>query len=191
MTTADPDWLAERFEAQRPRLRAVAYRMLGSMAEADDAVQDAWLRLARADAGQVENLGGWLTTVVARLCLDRLRSRTARREDLAGGTPCVRPPRHVRVAVRGDRQDRGADARGGAAAREPGATPGPRLDYPVARVARPPARARQCVPGRGARRRLRGAAAGARPGRRRARRPRLARRPDRPGRGARCPWRLG
>ena len=84
MTDADQDWLAERFEAQRPRLRAVAYRMLGSMAEADDAVQDAWLRLARADAGQVENLGGWLTTVVARLCLDRLRSRTARREDLAG-----------------------------------------------------------------------------------------------------------
>ena len=84
MTDPDPDWLAARFEAQRPRLRAVAYRMLGSMAEADDAVQDAWLRLARADAGQVENLGGWLTTVVARLCLDRLRARTARREDLAG-----------------------------------------------------------------------------------------------------------
>jgi RNA polymerase sigma-70 factor (ECF subfamily) len=84
MANSDPDWLAQRFEAQRPRLRAVAYRMLGSMAEADDAVQDAWLRLARADAGQVENLGGWLTTVVARLCLDRLRARTARREEPAG-----------------------------------------------------------------------------------------------------------
>src|SRR6478672_9574191 len=84
MANPDPDWLAQRFEAQRPRLRAVAYRMLGSMAEADDAVQDAWLRVARADAGQVENLGGWLTTVVARLCLDRLRARTARREEPAG-----------------------------------------------------------------------------------------------------------
>jgi RNA polymerase sigma factor (sigma-70 family) len=96
MTEPDPDWLAERFEAQRPRLRAVAYRMLGSMAEADDAIQDAWLRLARADAGEVDNLGGWLTTVVARLCLDRLRSRTSRREDLAGvhlPEPIVSAPR--------------------------------------------------------------------------------------------------
>lgn len=76
----DGDWLAERFEAERPRLRAVAYRMLGSADEADDAVQDAWLRLSRSDAGNIENLGGWLTTVVARLSLDRLRTRRARRE---------------------------------------------------------------------------------------------------------------
>jgi RNA polymerase sigma-70 factor (ECF subfamily) len=81
---ADPDWLAERFETHRTHLRAVAYRMLGSMSEADDAVQDAWLRLARADASSVDNLGGWLTTVVARLCLDRLRARTARREEQMG-----------------------------------------------------------------------------------------------------------
>ncbi|TML96394.1 MAG: RNA polymerase subunit sigma-70, partial [Actinobacteria bacterium] len=80
----DPDWLAERFETHRTHLRAVAYRMLGSMSEADDAVQDAWLRLARADTTAVDNLGGWLTTVVARLCLDRLRARTARREEPMG-----------------------------------------------------------------------------------------------------------
>ncbi len=73
------DWLAERFEEHRPHLRAVAYRMLGSPSEADDAVQEAWLRLSRADTSGVENLGGWLTTVVARVCLDMLRSRTSRR----------------------------------------------------------------------------------------------------------------
>ena len=84
MAAADPDSLAERFEAHRTRLRAVAYRMLGSVAEADDAVQDAWLRFSRADATSIDNLGGWLTTVVARLCLDRLRTRASRREDLAG-----------------------------------------------------------------------------------------------------------
>jgi RNA polymerase sigma-70 factor (ECF subfamily) len=78
------EWLASRFEAHRARLRAVAYRMLGSVAEADDAVQDAWLRFSRADTTTVDNLGGWLTTVVARLCLDRLRARGARREELAG-----------------------------------------------------------------------------------------------------------
>src|SRR6266542_3581585 len=78
------EWLAERFEGHRTHLRAVAYRMLGSMSEADDAVQDAWLRLARADTTSVDNLGGWLTTVVARLCLDRLRQRTARREEQMG-----------------------------------------------------------------------------------------------------------
>ena len=71
----DGEWLAERFEADRARLRAVAYRLLGSGSEADDAVQEAWLRLSRADAGEIENLGGWLTTVVARVCLDTLRSR--------------------------------------------------------------------------------------------------------------------
>ena len=74
------DWLADRFEANRTHLRAVAYRMLGSVSEADDAVQEAWLRLSRADASRVENLGGWLTTVVARVSLDMLRSRNARRE---------------------------------------------------------------------------------------------------------------
>src|SRR2546427_7932998 len=75
------DWLAERFEANRTHLRAVAYRMLGSLSEADDAVQESWLRLSRSGAGGVENLGGWLTTVVARVCLDMLRSRKSRRED--------------------------------------------------------------------------------------------------------------
>ncbi len=80
----DADWLATRFEEQRPHLRSVAYRMLGSLAEAEDAVQDAWLRASRADADEVDNLGGWLTTIVARLCLDRLRARNARREDLVG-----------------------------------------------------------------------------------------------------------
>jgi len=77
----DHDWLAERFEAHRSHLRAVAYRMLGSVSEADDAVQEAWLRLSRADTSAVENLGGWLTTVVGRVCLDMLRSRTSRREE--------------------------------------------------------------------------------------------------------------
>uniref|UniRef100_UPI000683F37C sigma-70 family RNA polymerase sigma factor n=1 Tax=Nocardia tenerifensis TaxID=228006 RepID=UPI000683F37C len=75
------DWLAEHFERHRPRLRAVAYRMLGSRAEADDAVQDAWLRLSTADADEIDNLGGWLTTVVARECLHMLRSRRRRPED--------------------------------------------------------------------------------------------------------------
>jgi RNA polymerase sigma-70 factor (ECF subfamily) len=75
------DWLAQRFEAHRGHLRAVAYRMLGSAAEADDAVQESWLHLSRADTGDVRNLGGWLTTVVARVCLDMLRSRTSRREE--------------------------------------------------------------------------------------------------------------
>src|ERR687898_2694103 len=75
------DWLAERFEEHRGRLRAVAYRMLGSVSEADDAVQEAWLRLSRTDADEIENLGGWLTTVVARVSLDMLRSRKRGRED--------------------------------------------------------------------------------------------------------------
>jgi RNA polymerase sigma-70 factor (ECF subfamily) len=74
-------FLAERFEANRTRLQRVAYRMLGSSSEADDAVQEAWLRLSRAGAGDIENLGGWLTTVVARVCLDMLRSRKTRREE--------------------------------------------------------------------------------------------------------------
>ncbi len=78
------DWLAERFEQHRAHLRAVAYRMLGSLSEADDAVQEAWLRLSRSDADAIENLGGWLTTVVARVSLNLLRSRATRREEPLG-----------------------------------------------------------------------------------------------------------
>ena len=89
------DWLAERFEENRPHLRAVAYRMLGSPSEADDAVQETWLRLSRSGTGGVENLGGWLTTIVARVSLNMLRSRTLRREEPmdppATGQP-VAPP---------------------------------------------------------------------------------------------------
>jgi RNA polymerase sigma factor (sigma-70 family) len=77
---SESDWLAGRFEQDRPHLRAVAYRMLGSAAEADDAVQDAWLRVSRADTTNVQNLTGWLTTIVARVCLNLLQSRDARRE---------------------------------------------------------------------------------------------------------------
>src|SRR5207249_9214180 len=77
----DSDWLAERFEEHRPHLRAVAYRMLGSLAEADDAVQDSWMRLSRARVDEVENLRGWMTTIVARVCLNMLRSRNVRREE--------------------------------------------------------------------------------------------------------------
>jgi RNA polymerase sigma factor (sigma-70 family) len=76
----DRDWLAGRFEGHRPHLQAVAYRMLGSLTEADDAVQEAWLRLSRSEASEIENLGGWLTTVVARVSLNMLRSRATRRE---------------------------------------------------------------------------------------------------------------
>jgi RNA polymerase sigma factor (sigma-70 family) len=78
------DSLADRFEGHRPHLRAVAYRMLGSLTEADDAVQDTWLRLSHAGVGGVDNLGGWLTTIVARVCLNVLRSRNTRREDSFG-----------------------------------------------------------------------------------------------------------
>ncbi|MFE9405925.1 sigma-70 family RNA polymerase sigma factor [Streptomyces sp. NPDC006530] len=78
------EYLAERFEGHRGHLRAVAYRMLGSLHEADDAVQEAWLRLSRSDTGSVANLGGWLTTVVGRVCLDMLRARTSRREEPLG-----------------------------------------------------------------------------------------------------------
>src|SRR5207302_4419261 len=77
----EDEWLAEQFEANRSHLRAVAYRMLGSLSEADDAVQEAWLRLSRSDTSGVENLGGWLTTIVARVCLDMLRSREPRHEE--------------------------------------------------------------------------------------------------------------
>lgn len=78
---AEPDWLTEGFEKNRGRLRAVAYRMLGSLAEADDAVQEAWLRVSRADASDVDNLSAWLTTIVARISLNMLRSRNTRREE--------------------------------------------------------------------------------------------------------------
>ena len=80
----DQVWLAERFEEHRPRLWAVAYRMLGSLSEADDAVQDAWLRVSRAGADDVENLAGWLTTIVARVSLNMLRSRRGRLEEPLG-----------------------------------------------------------------------------------------------------------
>src|SRR5882672_5052473 len=76
----DQDWLAERFEADRPHLRRVAFRMLGSLTEADDAVQEAWIRLSRTDTSDVGNLRAWLTTVVGRVCLNMLRSRRTRRE---------------------------------------------------------------------------------------------------------------
>lgn len=81
MNTGGSDWLAERFEENRGHLRGVAYRMLGSASEADDAVQETWLRLSRSDVSGVENLGGWLTTVAARVCLDMLRTRSSRREE--------------------------------------------------------------------------------------------------------------
>src|SRR5215831_11433053 len=96
------DYLAEQFEGHRTHLRAVAYRLLGSFSDVDDAVQEAWLRLSRADATSIDNLGGWLTTVVARVCLDMLRSRQSRREEplspeapepVATGT-CESSPEH-------------------------------------------------------------------------------------------------
>jgi RNA polymerase sigma-70 factor, ECF subfamily len=80
----DRDWLAERFEAERPQLRRIAYRMLGTLDDTDDAVQEAWLRLSRTDESAIENLGAWLTTVVGRVCLDMLRARRARHEDFVG-----------------------------------------------------------------------------------------------------------
>jgi RNA polymerase sigma factor (sigma-70 family) len=80
--TDESEWMAGRFEEHRPHLRAVAYRMLGSLGDADDAVQESWLRLSKADTNDVENLRGWLTTVVARVCLNMLRSRVTRREEL-------------------------------------------------------------------------------------------------------------
>ena len=83
------EWLVKQFETERTHLRAVAYRMLGDLSEADDAVQESWLRLSRSDTSGIENLGGWLTTVVARICLDMLRSRNSRREELLEAG-CVR-----------------------------------------------------------------------------------------------------
>ena len=77
---AENEWLEDRFEEHRPHLRSVAYRMLGSLTEADDAVQDTWLRVSQADTSEIDNVGGWLTTIVARVCLNMLRARTTRRE---------------------------------------------------------------------------------------------------------------
>ena len=108
------EWLVERFEANRAHVRAVAYRMLGSASEADDAVQECWLRLSRTDTSGVENLGGWLTTVVSRVCLDMLRSRRARREEPLDAQ--VDPGGHgVGVGV-GARDGVGGGASGGAGA---------------------------------------------------------------------------
>ncbi|MEU8977808.1 sigma-70 family RNA polymerase sigma factor [Streptomyces sp. NPDC048309] len=97
----ESEFLAERFESHRGHLRAVAYRMLGSLAEADDAVQEAWLKLSRADASRVDNLGGWLTTVVGRVCLDMLRSRRTRGEEPLEERPGVRMPEPVLSPVSG------------------------------------------------------------------------------------------
>ena len=83
----DAEWLAERFEAARPRLQRIALRMLGSAAESDDALQESWLRISRADVARVANLEGWLTTVVARVCLDALKRRESRREELTPDDP--------------------------------------------------------------------------------------------------------
>src|SRR5215204_672904 len=95
------DWLTKRFEEQRDRLRAVAYRMLGSTSEADDAVQEAWLRLSRTDATSVDNMAGWLTTTVGRICLDMLRARKSRREesfdDLVPLPAATQDPEHEAV----------------------------------------------------------------------------------------------
>jgi RNA polymerase sigma-70 factor (ECF subfamily) len=100
MTTYEPQ--AEDFEAHRKHLRAVAYRMLGSMSEAEDAVQETWLRLNRSDTRAVENMRGWLTTVLARVCLDELRARRARREDYVGSWL---PEPIVRIDTQGDPED--------------------------------------------------------------------------------------
>lgn len=97
MTEPGTDWLANEFERKRSHLRAVAYRMLGSLSEADDAVQEAWVRLSRSDAGAIENLGGWLTTVVGRVSIDMLRARTARREEEFG----IRLPDPVVTPIEG------------------------------------------------------------------------------------------
>jgi DNA-directed RNA polymerase specialized sigma24 family protein len=116
VTVEDEDRLTSAFEAVRPHLRAVAYRMLGSNAYADDAVQETWLRLDRAGPKGVENLKGWLTTIVARVCLDRLRSGQLQREQPAGATgggdggPSRGPRSRTTGASR--RRDRISDARG-------------------------------------------------------------------------------
>jgi RNA polymerase sigma factor (sigma-70 family) len=95
----DQDYLAQRFEENRAHLRAVAYRMLGSTGEAEDAVQEAWLRLSRSDAAQIENLTGWLTTVVARVCLDQLRSRKSRAEESLDAQPIESRPQPSPIPI--------------------------------------------------------------------------------------------
>jgi RNA polymerase sigma factor (sigma-70 family) len=102
MTIEPRDLLAERFEENRGRLRSVAYRMLGSLSEADDAVQEAWLRLSRSDADVIENLAGWLTTVVARVCLDMLRTRESRREEALEPDQIRMPDPIISSATGGD-----------------------------------------------------------------------------------------
>lgn len=108
----EKNFLTDEFEANRGHLRAVAYRMLGSRSEADDAVQETWLRLSRADASTVQNLGGWLTTVVARICLDTLRSRKSRREEPMG--PDVPEPSIVPEAIDMEHEADMADSVGAA-----------------------------------------------------------------------------
>src|SRR5881392_1543244 len=98
----EQEWLAQRFEANRTHLRGIAYRVLGSLSEADDAVQETWLRLSRSDASDIQNLSGWLTTVVARVCLDMLRSRTARAEESLDAQPA---PVTNRPAIRDPEQE--------------------------------------------------------------------------------------
>src|SRR5580658_10123254 len=158
---ADSDWLTAAFEENRSHLRAVAYRLLGSMSDADDAVQDTWLRLTGADTSEVENLAGWLTTVVARVSLNMLRSRRQRHEQpvgagrlrgpgaaggpghaLAARAPGVRAARHVRDAVHGGGGGTRALAGGDPAAGEPG-------QAPCARCAEPRPRRRPGSPARG------------------------------------------
>jgi RNA polymerase sigma-70 factor (ECF subfamily) len=106
-TADERDWLAQQFEEQRPHLRAVGYRMLGSVSEAEDAVQEAWMRLARSDSDEIENLRAWLTTVVARICLNMLQTRRARREEpldvhvpdpIVSGDPQTDPERQALLA---------------------------------------------------------------------------------------------
>ncbi len=99
------DWLEQRFAEDRGRLMALSYRMLGSRGDAEDALQEAWLRVSRADGGQVENPAGWLTTVVARVCLNMLESRRARREEPAGALPAGRAPREPRPASQAGPED--------------------------------------------------------------------------------------
>ena len=185
------DGLAARFEASRPRLHAVAYRMLGSAAEADDAVQEAWLHLSRSGGDDVQNLGGWLTTVVARVCLDMLRTRKSRREefldaqpgDAAGAAPdpesealladsvglamlvvldTLAPAERVAFVLH-DMFDLPFDqiAGRGQAAGQPGPAPGPGHPGGTRGRAGQAARGRAGVPGRLAQRRLRRAARGA------------------------------
>lgn len=103
---AEPDWLTERFTEHRGRLRAIAYRTLGSPSEAEDAVQDAWLRVSRADVTEVDNLAGWLTTVVAQVCLNALEARRSRLEDSAG----IRPPEQARPGLPEAGSEAGSEA---------------------------------------------------------------------------------